>query len=205
MHVCTSRSPTISAMHRSDPDLIQACLAGQSAAWDTLVDTYGRLVYSIPRRYGMSEADADDVTQVVFTILFRKLDTLQDNTRLSAWLITTTHRECWRIGKKGESAAAVEEAIADLSEPAPDEASRWEQAHLVQQGLRELGGRCEQLLRRMFSAASEPDYQQIGEELEMPVGSIGPTRARCFDKLRKILGRLGLETPAESGSRSESK
>ncbi len=188
-------------MHRSDPELIQACLAGESAAWDTLVDTYSRLVYSIPRRYGMTEADADDVTQVVFTILFRKLDTLKDNTRLSAWLITTTHRECWRIGKKSESAAAVEEAIADLSEPAPDEASRWEQAHLVRQGLADLGGRCEELLRRMFFAASEPDYQQIGEELGMPVGSIGPTRARCFEKLRKILERLGLETPSESAPR----
>lgn len=184
-------------MHTSDPQLIRDCLAGKAEAWDTLVETYGRLVYSIPRRYGMSESDADDVTQAVFTILFRKLDTLKDNTRLSAWLITTTHRECWRVGKRGESAAAVEEAIADLAEPAPEDAIRWEHAHLVRLALRELGGRCEQLLRRLFYAHSEPDYQRISEDLGMPVGSIGPTRARCFNKLRPILERLGLNESAD--------
>ena len=75
-------------MHASDPELIRDCLAGKAAAWDALIETYGRLVYSIPRRYGMTDADADDVTQAVFTILLRKLDTLNEKSQLRRRLPT---------------------------------------------------------------------------------------------------------------------
>ena len=78
---------------RNDLQLIQACLAGRHDAWDELVDRFKRLVYSIPRRYGFSDADADDVFQNVFIILYRKLDTVRDHERLAGWLIRTTHRE----------------------------------------------------------------------------------------------------------------
>ena len=64
--------------YRSDAALVRACLAGRPEAWRELIDRYGRLVHSIPRRYGWSEADADDVFQIVFAILYRKLDTIRD-------------------------------------------------------------------------------------------------------------------------------
>lgn len=176
----------------SDADLVQACLDGDAGAWDELLHRYGRLVYSIPRRYGFSDADADDVFQVVLTILFRKLDTIRDRDRLSAWLIRTTHRECYRIGKKSGRYSELDRDIEDVNEPSDLDAELWERRQLVRQGLRRLGGRCEQLLTALFVVAGQPDYETIARQLDMRVGSIGPTRARCFGKLEKILIELGL-------------
>src|SRR5687768_7375866 len=104
-------------VHQSDPELVRACQSGSQSAWDELVHRYGRLVYSIPRRYGLSEADADDVFAAVWATVFRKLNNLKDETRLSAWLITTTHRESWRVGKKSGAYAGLDSQIPDVASP----------------------------------------------------------------------------------------
>ncbi len=179
-------------VYRSDPALIQSCLGGDKAAWDTLVDRYGRLVYSIPSRYGLSAEDADDVFQNVFLSLCRNLGGLKDQTRLSSWLITTTHRECWRVGKRSDKYPELDERIADVAAPSEDELVTWERQHLIRQALEILGGKCEQLLRLMFLDPADPSYETIAERLGMKVGSIGPTRARCFEKLERILAELGV-------------
>ena len=182
----------------SDADLVQACLDGDAAAWDEILRRFGRLVYSIPRRYGFSDADADDVFQAVLTILFRKLDTVRDRDRLSAWLIRTTHRECYRIGKRSGRYAELDRDIEDVNEPTDDDTELWERRSLVRQGLHRLGGRCEQLLTALFITPGQPNYDSIAQQLDMKVGSIGPTRARCFEKLEKILVELGLAAGEES-------
>ncbi len=176
----------------SDADLVQDCLDGEAAAWDEILRRFGRLIYSIPTRYGFSDADADDVFQVVLTILFRKLDTVRDRGRLSAWLIRTTHRECYRIGKQRGRYAELDRDIEDVNEPTGEDAELWERRHLVRQALRRLGGRCEQLLTALFVTPGQPNYETIARQLDMKVGSIGPTRARCFEKMEKILVELGL-------------
>jgi RNA polymerase sigma factor (sigma-70 family) len=181
-------------VHRSDPDLVKACQRGDQDAWAQLIMRYGRLVYSIPRRYGLSEADADDVSSAVWEIAFRSLDKLRDQTRLSAWLITTAHRECWRIGRKSpKSYVDLDERISDVSSPSDDQITLWEQQDIVRRGLQELGGRCQELLSALFLEPGEPSYDAIAERLGMTLGSIGPTRARCFKKLEKILVELGLD------------
>lgn len=179
-------------MYRDDSALIQACLAGNHSAWNELVERYGRLVYSVPRRYGLSPTDADDVFQSVWTLLFRRLGALRDHSRLSSWLITTAHRESWRIGKASASNPNLDEHIADVGSPPEDLAELWEQQHLVRRSLAELGGRCAELLSALFMDSTEPSYDQIAAKLGIPVGSIGPTRARCFQKLEAILRRNGL-------------
>lgn len=184
-------------MYRSDPALIAACLDGRKEAWDSLVERYGRLVYSIPRRYGLSEADADDVFQNVFLTLYRSLPKLRDQTRLSAWLITTAHRECWRIGKRRDDYPDLDQVMEDVSEPSRDRLIEWERQHLVQEGLKLLGGLCEQLLRALFMDTANPSYEVIAKRLGIRVGSIGPTRARCFQKLERVLARLGIGSDDE--------
>jgi RNA polymerase sigma factor (sigma-70 family) len=185
-------------VHRSDPELIKACQDGNQAAWNELIDRYGRLIYSIPRRYGLSDADADDVFATVWATVFRKLRDLRDQTRLSAWLITTTHRESWRIGKRTAGRYVdLDDRIADVGAPDENQATTWEQQHLVRRGLDELGGRCKELLSALFLEAGEPSYEAIAQRLGIPVGSIGPTRARCFKKLEKILVELGLDPTPE--------
>ena len=162
-----------------------------------LIERYARLVCSVPRRHGLDDADADDVAQATFILLHRSLDRLRDAERLASWLLTTAHRETWRVGRRRRGTAErMLETVADVGAPDPAELNRWEREQAVRQALAELGGRCEALLTRLFRDPS-PDYHGIARDLEMPVGSIGPTRARCFTKLAPILRRLGVGPDAE--------
>ncbi len=186
-----------------DAQLVEACLEGDSDAWDEVVDRFGRLVYSIPRRYGLSDADADDVFQTAFAILYERLGQLRDPSRLSAWLIRTTHRECYRVGKRSGRYVDLDRVIENVAEPRDDDLETRETRHLVRQALRQLGGRCESLLTALFLAPGQPRYDTIAEQLGMKIGSIGPTRARCFEKMEKILIELGMsaDPDAESSAR----
>ncbi len=180
-----------------DPTLVRRCLEGRPDAWDALVERYARLVRSVPRRHGLDDADADDVTQATFILLHRSLDRLRDAERLASWLLTTAHRETWRVGRRRRGMAErMLESVADVGAPDPADLARWEREQAVRQALAELGGRCEALLTRLFRDPS-PDYHGIARDLEMPVGSIGPTRARCFARLAPILRRLGVAPDAE--------
>lgn len=178
-------------MYRDDSTLVEACLNGDPRAWQYLVERYGRLVYSIPRRYGLSDSDADDVHQSVFLQFHRNLSQLEDRSRVTAWLITTAHRESWRVGKRAGKYPQLDERIHDVSAPDEDELLRWERQHLIREGLKRLGGKCEALLSELFLAKSEVSYEDVAERLGIPVGSIGPTRARCMKKLEEILLQMG--------------
>lgn len=193
----------MSRSNTSDPSLVQACLDGSQQAWNELVDRYERLVYSVALKSRLSAADADDVFQTVFFSLHRNLPQLKDQARLSAWLITTTHRESWRVARRrmrtlGDDNLDSESAVID-----PRELETIETQTLVRQGLAELGGTCEQLLRMLFMDSDETPYDNIASQLGMAVGSIGPTRARCLKKLERILARLGLAGNELSSETSE--
>ena len=192
-------SPLRSSPPPDDPTLVRRCLEGRPEAWDALVDRYARLVRSVPRRHGLDEADADDVAQATFILLHRSLGRLRDAERLASWLLTTAHRETWRVGRRRHGTAEqLLESVADVGAPDPADVVRWEREQAARQALAELGGRCEALLTRLFRDPS-PDYTGIARDLDMPVGSIGPTRARCFAKLAPILRRLGVGPEAEPG------
>lgn len=174
-----------------DTALIGACLEGAPHAWKALVDRYSRLVYSIPRRYRLSEADAEDVFQGVFLNLYRSLANLKDQSKLSSWLITAAHRESWRVGRKSGRHPQLDELIPDVSAPSDEQLEQWERQHALHQALKELGGRCEELLRALFFDPASPNYEAIAKRLSISLGSIGPTRARCCEKLERILRRSG--------------
>ncbi len=179
----------------TDPQLIEACLGGDPQAWNELVDRYGCLVYSVPRRNGLSDADCDDVFQDVFTILYRKLDTIRDRHRLSAWLFRTTHRESIRVSKQNGRYVELDGTVSSEADAVEEEVGALERQQLVRQALRQLGPPCQPLLMALFSncAGSSPNYNGIADRLGIKRGSIGPTRARCFKKLQRILAELGFE------------
>ncbi len=176
-----------------DAALLQACLAGDQRAWNDLVTGYTRLVYSIALRSGLDEHDAADVVQNVFTIVLRRLESLQQPDRFSAWLITTTHRESWRARKLRRD-QPWDDGV-DPVDPEPDAESRvvaWEHASLTHQALERLGERCRRLLDLLFLNDAEPGYEAIAAELGIAVGSIGPFRGRCLKQLKGRLGELGV-------------
>lgn len=181
-------------MEMSDAELVQACRAGDAHAWEQLVERYGRLVAAIPRRMGMSSVDADDIFQDVFTLLLRHLESLRDEQRLAAWLITTTRRECWRRLRRNRDHVELPEGLPADDPSLLDEIARGEREQAVRQSMSRLDARCRDLLTALFLDGAQPDYRAIATRLGMAVGSIGPTRARCFRKLDGFLRELGIDS-----------
>jgi RNA polymerase sigma factor (sigma-70 family) len=185
--------------YRTDTQLVSACLAGDADAWAELVIRYQRLVYAVAMRHGLSREEAEDVFQLVFTILLDKLDTCRDQERLGAWLTTITRREAWRVAQQRSPGLAKREEDDVLeglagAEPPPDAAiERLEEQNLVRQALDRLDARCRRLLWHLFYTPEPPSYAELAERLAMPQGSIGPTRARCLARLRSILRSMGFE------------
>jgi RNA polymerase sigma factor (sigma-70 family) len=177
-------------------DLLQACLAGDQFAWDLLVERYSRLVFSIARKSGLDEDDAADVAQDVFTIVLRRLESLQQADRFSAWLITTTHREAWRFRKLRRTVPdSLPEDTIDEDPPIDTLVVDWEHAALTHQALAQLGDQCRDLLDLLFLRDERPRYEAIAGELGISVGSIGPIRARCLKRLKEQLAELGIVDP----------
>ena len=180
-------------MFRSDAEIIQSCLEGNQAAWTEFVDRYKRLVYSIPLRHGMSHSDAEDVFQNVFTLAYRHLASLRNQKLAAAWLISITWRECQRFNKRTPNSAEIPENLEDPSPQPDDEAQVLERRHLVRVAIDQIDGRCRELLLALFFETPTPSYEQISDRFDMPVSSIGPTRARCFKKLQSVLTEMGME------------
>lgn len=183
---------------RDDRTLVDACLKGDSQAWETLILRYQRLIYSIPIRAGFSPVDAADIFQSVCVRLLQKLSTLRKREKISSWLMTTTTRECWRVVEKrrretgpkvyGEeyeidvaSRLASEEPLADQQRIA------FERQQAVRDAIDALSERCRTLISLLFYSKEEPSYVDIAREIKVPVNSVGPTRARCLQKLKRLL------------------
>lgn len=180
----------------SDARLIEACRGKDAGAWEALVSRYERLVYTIPIRYGLSGTEADDVFQSVWVALLDHLPKLRQPERVSAWLVTTARRECWdrRRGAAYERTRTV--ASDEMPEPdarwvedlSPEEiVMRYEEHRTLQSALQQLEERCRRLLHYLYDDRAQPTYAEIAVRLKMAVGSIGPTRARCLEKLRDLL------------------
>lgn len=174
--------------------LIAACRAGDADAWNDLVARYERLVYTVPLRYGLTPAEADDVFQSVWLKLLQHLDNLRDPHRVAAWLVTTARRESWdrRRGSYYENIEPVAPAALPedrwIAQATPEKlVTRYEQQQRVRQALADLNADCRRLLQLLYFDPAEPTYTEIGEQLDVPMGSIGPTRARCLQKLRQLL------------------
>lgn len=177
-------------MLQTDHNLIQACRAGDAQAWERLLDKYERLVFSISLNYGLTMDDAADITQITFTILLQSLDTLPDGVRLAPWLATVARRHTWRLlARNRREAVNPEDDLAgkETLGVIEDHAERLELTEWLSFGLSMLDERCRQLLIALYFDAEQPSYAQVADHLKIPVGSIGPTRARCLEQMRQRL------------------
>lgn len=180
--------------HLSDEELVAACRAGDENAWNILVGRYERLVYTVPFRFGLTPAEVEDVFQSVWLLLLKNLSTLRQPDRLAAWLVTTARRECWERRRGTDfqrltfvapgsipAASWVEEQTAE------EIVADYEEYRVLHQALAQLGDPCRRLLHSLYSDASTTSYAEIAAQLNIPIGSIGPTRARCLKKLKQIM------------------
>lgn len=178
--------------------LVRAAASGDSAAWKAIVERFSGLVWAVTRGYRLGSADAADVFQTTWLRLAEHLDRITNPERIGAWLATTARRESLRVARTSartvpaDDATLVgfglvehhspEQAVLDAEQAMLDS----QRARQVWRAFRGLSARCQQLLR-ILMATPPPSYAEVAAALDVPVGSIGPTRIRCLEHLRRML------------------
>jgi RNA polymerase sigma factor (sigma-70 family) len=186
----------------SDAELIEACRSGDASAWKQLVQRFERLIYTVPRRAGLSTDESADVFQTVFLRLHESLDTLTQPDRVQAWLVTTARRATLRLlyerrrtvplaapgSSDDEQGTEIEPPDTD---PLPEQVlDELQQRHRARVALERLAEPCHTLLSLLYCRDDPPAYAELAAQLGVPIGSIGPTRARCLAKLRTVMENL---------------
>jgi RNA polymerase sigma factor (sigma-70 family) len=170
--------------------LVEAARGGDRTAWEQIVDRYAPLVWSICLRHRLSRADTDDVGQSVWLSLFVNLRSLREPAALPGWLARTTRNECLRVLREAGQRERVEHTLVPESgvevgyEVVEEELERTQRQVALRESFDQLRPQCQRLLSLLFRDA-RPPYLQIGSQLDMKVGSIGPTRERCLAELRR--------------------
>jgi RNA polymerase sigma factor (sigma-70 family) len=177
--------------------LLETAARGDQAAWDTLVDRYASLLWAIARGHRLSDADAADVVQTTWLKLVENLGKIKDPDRLPGWLATTARHECLRqLRRAGRERPSDDRDWPEESagHPGVDAALLLDERNAtLWRALAALSEQCRQLLR-VLMATPPPSYADVAAALDMPVGSIGPTRQRCLARLRERAGAAGLGT-----------
>jgi RNA polymerase sigma factor (sigma-70 family) len=170
-------------------DLVDAAGAGDQCAWNRLVAEFGSMIWAIARAHRMGDADAADVSQATWVALFENLRRLNDPSRVGAWLATTARRECLRLLRDSQRRIPFGDHAPEQEshEPQPGDALLTRERD---EALRRCFSRLrpsDQALLRLLTADPQPAYEEISAALDMPIGSIGPTRQRALGRLREQL------------------
>ncbi|WP_082373552.1 RNA polymerase sigma factor [Nocardia sp. NRRL S-836] len=190
--------------------LVSAAAEGDQGAWNEIVDRYTPLVVSVIYKHRLRPVDAADVNQTLWLRLVEQIGRLREPEALPGWIMTTTRNECLRVLRVQQRTHLYDPLTeSDALEPAEDaevEADLLvvERRQALRDGFAELTEQCKRLLTKLMTDPP-PSYQVVSEELAMPVGSIGPTRIRCLEKLRKtpaisaFLGSPSAKTQVRGG------
>lgn len=170
--------------------LVRRAAEGDRWAWERLVDQYSRLIWAMTRDFRLVESDANDVAQATWLRLLEHIDRLENPACIASWLAITARRECLRILAARKRFVLVQDH-ADLGdvahEPEVDERLLAnERAQAVREAVSRLPGHWQRLVELLI-ADPPASYAEISDQLGLPVGSIGPTRGRCLDRLRVLL------------------
>jgi RNA polymerase sigma factor (sigma-70 family) len=174
--------------------LVHAAANGDHGAWEALVDEFGGLVWAVARAHRLSAADAADVAGATWLRLVEHLGNLREADRVGAWLATTARRECLRVLRHGQRQMPAGDDV-DPQPPEPTDIAAELMTAERDVALWRAFGRLperDRALLRLLVADPAPSYEEISAALEMPIGSIGPTRARSLERLRRELAREGL-------------
>lgn len=178
----------------TDAELVARCRAGDESAWRELVERFSRYVYAIAvQGFRLSEHDAEDVFQEVFARTYQRLDDLRDDKAIKPWLAQLTRNLCLDRLRESSRTQPTDE---ELAPPGFDDTlAQLDDAMTVREALKELGEPCGDLLDRFF--ARDESYKKIGEELDLPAGTIASRLSRCLAKLKERLeGRIRTSGPS---------
>jgi RNA polymerase sigma factor (sigma-70 family) len=175
-------------------ELVLRAAQGDRRAWDVIVDRHAGTVWAVARAYGLDTQTAADVSQVTWLRLVEHLGSLRNPERLGAWLATTARRESIRVLKlRGREVSVDESRLENGTSPEPASDTRLltaERHAELWRAFASLPDHCQHLLR-LLTADPPPSYAEIAAGLGRPIGSIGPTRQRCLDCLRRALAAHG--------------
>jgi RNA polymerase sigma factor (sigma-70 family) len=184
---------------RDDPlvvALVTRAAEGDQRAWDEIVERYAPLVYAICTRYRLSRDDIEDVGQTVWLLLVEHLGKLREPAALPGWLATTTAHECLRLvraaSRLDRRGTGNDDSLLFVDDRAIDEEILVAERNAVlRAAVAELPARCQQLLSMLINDPPY-SYDQIHQTLDIPVGSIGPQRARCLERMRRSSAFIAL-------------
>jgi RNA polymerase sigma factor (sigma-70 family) len=178
-----------------DPRLVKECLAGNEEAWSLLIDKYKALIYSIPVKYGLPPHEAADVFQTTCMELLTRLPELREPRALPKWLMQVAHHQCFRV-KRQQQRLVSRDAEPDLPEPqtpaiAEILVQQTQEEQMLREAMRSLTPQCYRLVELLFFETPPRPYAEVAAELGLALGSIGFTRQKCIERLRRNLGNLG--------------
>jgi RNA polymerase sigma factor (sigma-70 family) len=173
---------------------------GDADAWGRIVDRFAGLIWSVARSDGLSTADAAEVSQTTWLRLAEHIGEVQDPERLGAWLVTTTRREAMRVGKVGARYVLTDPwQYLDMSSSEEVDVAllNSERDVALQQALGLLPIRCRRLLAALVAEEPPLSYAEVSAATGMPIGSVGPTRGRCLDRLRVLIEQVEAQPSSE--------
>lgn len=180
-----SIAPMVEATHG---ELLARAVRNDQSAWNELVDRFGQMVWSVARGFGLDDATAKDVSQTVWLKLVENCEKIKDPERLPGWLATTCRREAIRVSKLRNRAIPTEFEY-DIEDESPSLESMLiddEERRIVVEAFRTLSKGCQQLLS-LLTVEPPLSYEEISDTTGRPIGSLGPTRSRCIDRLRSAM------------------
>jgi RNA polymerase sigma factor (sigma-70 family) len=194
-------SPVIAKAERKlrngwdDKRLVKQCLQGNQEAWSLLIDKYKALIYSIPVKYGLPPHEAADVFQSTCMELLTRLPALREPKALPKWLMQVAHHQCYRVKRQAQRLIS-RDAEPNLPEPetpavAEGLVQQTQEEQMLREAMLKLTPQCRKLVELLFFETPARPYAEVAAELGLALGSIGFTRQKCIERLRRNLDELG--------------
>ena len=195
MSPVTTKAPNKPGTAWDDTRLVKECRSGNEEAWSLLIDKYKALIYSIPVKYSLSQQEAADVFQATCMELLVRLPQLREPRALPKWLMQVAHHECYRV-KRMNQRVVSRDAEPDLPEPetpaiAESLVQQTQEEQMLREAMMALTPQCRRLVELLFFEIPARPYTEVAVELGLALGSIGFTRQKCIERLRRQLEQLG--------------
>jgi RNA polymerase sigma factor (sigma-70 family) len=174
---------------------VKECLRGNEAAWAQLIDKYKALIYSIPIKYNLPPHEAADVFQSTCVELLVRLPELREPRALPKWLMQVAHHECYRLKRLSQRVVSrdSEENSPEPETPplAENLVQQTQEEQMIREAMAILTPQCSRLVQMLFFETPPRPYAEVAAELGLALGSIGFTRQKCIERLRRQLEELG--------------